>query len=73
MRGRPGPGLIFAMWHHDDFSYAMNGFSPLFHVESTAVSSEAWAKLREWAVLAALGRLLLLGSVVLASLKAAVL
>ena len=39
---------------------------------STAVSSEARAKLREWAVLASKGRLLLSGSVVLASLKAAV-
>ena len=39
----------------------------------TAVSSEAWAKLREWAILAGKGRLLLSGSVVLASLKAAVL
>ena len=38
----------------------------------TAVLSEAWAKLREWAVLASQGRLLLSGSVVLASLKAAV-
>ena len=41
-------------------------------MKCTAVSSEAWAKLREWAVLAGLGRLLLSGSVVLASLKAAV-
>ena len=32
----------------------------------TAVSSEAWAKLREWAILAGKGRLLLSGSVVLA-------
>ena len=39
---------------------------------STAVSSEAWAKLREWAVMAGMGRLLLSASVVLASLKAAV-
>ena len=38
----------------------------------TAVLSEAWAKLREWAILAGKGRLLLSGSVVLASLKAAV-
>ena len=37
-----------------------------------AVSIEAWAKLREWAILAGKGRLLLSGSVVLASLKAAV-
>ena len=36
----------------------------------TAVSSEARAKLREWAVLAGKGRLLLSGSVLLASLKA---
>ena len=34
--------------------------------------SEAWAKLREWAVLASKGWLLLSGSVVLSSLKAAV-
>ena len=38
----------------------------------TAVLSEAWAKLREWAILAGKGQLLLSGSVVLASLKAAV-
>ena len=37
-----------------------------------AVSSEGRAKLREWAVLACKGRLLLSGSVVLPSLKAAV-
>ena len=37
----------------------------------TAVSSEAWATLREWAILASKGRLLLSGRVVLASLKAA--
>ena len=39
----------------------------------TAVLSEARAKLREWAVLAGKGWLPLSGSVVLASLKAAVL
>ena len=38
----------------------------------TAVSSEAWTKLREWAILASKGQLLLSGNVVLASLKAAV-
>ena len=38
----------------------------------TAVSSEAWAKLHERAIFAGKGRLLLSGSVVLASLKAAV-
>ena len=38
----------------------------------TAVSSEAWAKLHERAILAGRGRLLLSGSVVLASLKAPV-
>ena len=38
----------------------------------TAVSSEAWAKLREWAIWAGKGRLLISGSVVLATLKAAV-
>ena len=37
MRGRPGPGLIFAMWHHGDFSYTMSGFSAVFHVESTGL------------------------------------
>ena len=41
-------------------------------VASTAVSSEARAKLREWAVQAGKGQLLPSGSVVLASLKAAV-
>ena len=41
-------------------------------IKPTAVSREAWAKLREWAILAGKGRLLLSGSVVLALLKAAV-
>ena len=40
--------------------------------ESAAVLSEAWAKLGDWAVLAGQGRLLLTGSIVLASLKTAV-
>ena len=39
---------------------------------STAVSSEAWAKLRDWASVAGRGRLLLSGSVAHASLKTAV-
>ena len=39
---------------------------------STAVSSEAWAKLRDWASVADRGRLLLSGSVAHASLKTAV-
>ena len=39
----------------------------------TAVSSEAWAKLRDWASVAGRGRLLLPGSVAHASLKTAVL
>ena len=38
----------------------------------TAVSSEAWAKLSDWARVAGRGRLLLLGSVAHASLKTAV-
>ena len=38
----------------------------------TAVSSEAWAKLRVWASVAGRGRLLLSGSVAHASLKTAV-
>ena len=38
----------------------------------TAVSSEAWAKLRDWASVAGRGRLLLSGSVAHASLKTAV-
>ena len=42
------------------------------HFISTALSREAWAKLGEWAILAGKGRLLLSGSIVLASLKAAV-
>ena len=37
----------------------------------TAVSSEAWAKLRDWASVAGRGRLLLSGSVAHASLKTA--
>ena len=39
----------------------------------TAVSSGAWAKLRDWASVAGRGRLLLSGSVAHASLKSAVL
>ena len=39
----------------------------------TAVSSEAWAKLRVWASVAGRGRLLLSGSVAHASLETAVL
>ena len=39
----------------------------------TAVSSEAWAKLRDWASVAGRGRLLLSGSGAHASLKTAVL
>ena len=40
--------------------------------KSTAVLSEAWAKLRDWASVAVRGRLLLSGSVAHASLKTAV-
>ena len=43
-----------------------------FHATFTAVSSEAWAKLRDWASVAGWGRLLLSGSVAHASLKTAV-
>ena len=38
----------------------------------TAVSSEAWAKLRDWASVAGRGRLLLSGSIAHASLETAV-
>ena len=38
----------------------------------TAVLSEAWAKLRDWASVAGRGRLLLSGSIVHVSLKTAV-
>ena len=41
-------------------------------MHSTAVSSEAWAKFRDWASVAGRGRLLLSGSVAHASLKTAV-
>ena len=41
-------------------------------MKSTAVSSEAWAKLRDWASVAGRGWLLLSGSVAHASLKTAV-
>ena len=44
----------------------------LAHAVPTAVSSEAWAKLRDWASVAGRGWLLLLGSVAHASLKTAV-
>ena len=40
---------------------------------STAVLSEAWAKLRDWASVAGRGRLLLSGSIAHASLKTAAL
>ena len=39
---------------------------------ATTVSSEAWAKLRDWASVAGRGRLLLSGSIAHASLKTAV-
>ena len=55
-----------------DFSLVFGIMQPFLLGRLTAVSSEAWAKLREWAILAGKGRLLLSGSVVLASLKAAV-
>ena len=45
---------------------------PICHRVYTAVSSEAWAKLRDWAGLAGRGWLLLSGSVAHASLKTAV-
>ena len=41
-------------------------------LRNTAVSSEAWAKLRDWASVAGRGRLLLSGSVAHASLETAV-
>ena len=44
----------------------------MFKYLCTAVSSEAWAKLRDWASVAGRGRLLLSGSVAQASLKTAV-
>ena len=44
-------------------------FTDLLH---TAVLSEAWAKLRDWASVAGRGRLLLSGSVAHASMKTAV-
>ena len=39
---------------------------------ATTVSSEAWAKLRDWASVAGRGRLLLSGSIAHASLETAV-
>ena len=48
------------------------GFLDPSPLSCTAVSSEVWAKLRDWASVAGKGRLLLSGSIVLASLKAAV-
>ena len=44
----------------------------MFKYLCTAVSSEAWAKLRDWASVAGRGWLLLSGSVAQASLKTAV-
>ena len=49
-----------------------NGVQPNAAKYYTAVSSEAWAKLRDWASVAGRGRLLLSGSVAHASLKTAV-
>ena len=68
---------ILCVKHNSDSSYhfsstSRQGFKRRSIFSTTAVSSEAWAKLREWAILAGKGRLLLSGSVVLASLKAAV-
>ena len=41
-------------------------------MDCTAVSSEAWARLRDWDSVAGRGRLLLSGSIAHASLKTAV-
>ena len=44
----------------------------MFILKTTAVSSEAWDMLRDWASVAGRGRLLLSGNVAHASLKTAV-
>ena len=64
------------------YAYASSFLDPLVHkflqppllnvLTTTAVSSEAWAKLRDWASVAGRGRLLLSGSIAHASLKTAV-
>ena len=56
--------------HEIKFAVAVGGVGD--HVSCTAVSSEAWAKLRVWASVAGTGRLLLSGSVAHASLETAV-
>ena len=73
--GRPRPGV--ASWHAPALFFTdgekKNQAKPLpLNWHSTAVSSEAWAKLRDWASVAGRGRLLLSGSVAHASLKTAV-
>ena len=65
-RGREGGGRDQCL--RPNFSSPTSTFS---HGFITAVSSEAWAKLRDWASVAGRGRLLLSGSVAHASLKTA--
>ena len=64
-----GLGLISIIWGH---TVGLGLWFPQLVGQSTAVSSEAWAKLRDWASVACRGRLLLSGSVAHASLKTAV-
>ena len=58
-------------WHETD-TWLSNYKIALIGIGCTVVSSEAWAKLRDWASVACRGRLLLSGSVAHASLKTAV-
>ena len=74
-RGFPGP-VPGPLSVPGRVSAKFPGLSGLFAIlprfRCTAVSSEAWAKLRDWASVAGRGRLLLSGSVAHASLKTAV-
>ena len=60
--------LFFTPYHRGKNS----SHSAVQAVSNTAVSSEAWAKLRDWASVAGRGRLLLSGSAAHASLETAV-
>ena len=79
---RPRPGMLFEHFEGKEVKYILALYLPdILEIATymkrdgspcTAVSSEAWAKLRDWASVARRGRLLLSGSVAHASLKTAV-
>ena len=63
---------MLGLWYLCKKESLLLTFVPSMDYHITAVSSEAWAKLRDWASVAGRGRLLLSGSVAHASLKTTV-